>query len=73
MSSLLLIAVHSMAVVASFHQSITLSAKAGNFSRYIQSEGFGSLDVEDELEFRRLHDWQVGRFFALQASFAKLM
>jgi hypothetical protein len=34
--------------------------------RHVEAQRFGSLEVNDQLELSRLHDWQVGRLFALE-------
>jgi hypothetical protein len=34
--------------------------------RDIKAEGLGGLEVDDELELGRLHDWQVGRVGAVE-------
>ena len=41
--------------------SITSSARASSIGGISRPSAF-SLEVDHQLEFRRLHDWQVGRF-----------
>jgi hypothetical protein len=34
--------------------------------RRVETKGLGGLEVDDELEAGRLHDWQVGGFGAFE-------
>ena len=46
--------------------SITSSARASSVGGTVEAKRLGGLEVDDELEFGRLHHRQVGRLGALE-------
>jgi hypothetical protein len=52
--------------LAPFHHSITSSAATSSLSGTVRAKRLRGLEVDDELEARRLKDRQVGRFLALE-------
>ena len=51
--------------LAPFH-SITSSARANSFWRHIEAKRLGGLEIDDQLYFRGLLDWQVAGLCALE-------
>ena len=45
--------------------SITSSARASSCRRNLKAERLGSLEVDDQIEFRRLLNWQIARIGSL--------
>ena len=48
--------------------SITSSASASSLSGTVSPSRLGGRQVDDEVELRGLHNWQIARLFALQYS-----
>ena len=46
--------------------SITSSARASSVGGHVEAEHLGGLEVDHQLEFGRLLDWQIGRLLAIQ-------